>query len=78
LLEIKKKVNGLVLLQCMRITKAGWVFHLHSPKAPLPHHAAGSKWTIAWRIAMMMLRNTAQSNIFSLTSFLVYEGYFPV
>jgi len=36
-------------------------------------HAAGSRWTIVWRIAMMMLRNRVQSNIFTLTSFVVYE-----
>jgi hypothetical protein len=36
---------------------------------PVPlHYAAGRIWMIAWRIAMMMLRNKFQSNIFSLTS----------
>jgi hypothetical protein len=34
----------------------------------LLHYAAGRMWRIAWRIAMMMLRNKFQSNIFSLTS----------
>jgi len=33
---------------------------------------------MVWRIAIMMLRNSVQSNIVSLTSFLVYERYFPL
>jgi hypothetical protein len=34
------------------------------PRDPvLPHYAAGRTWTIAWRIAIIMLRNTDQSNI---------------
>jgi hypothetical protein len=37
----------------------------------LPHYAAGRMWMIAWRIAMMMLRNTDQSNMVMLTSFAV-------
>ena len=31
-------------------------------------YAPGRAWRIAWRIAMMMFKNTFQSNIFSLTS----------
>jgi hypothetical protein len=39
-------------------------FIFFAPRNPvLPHYAAGSRWTIAWRIAMIMLRNTVQSNI---------------
>lgn len=48
------------------------------PRGPvLPHYAAGSKWTIAWRIAMIMLRNTVQSNILAHLLLSLYEGYFP-
>jgi hypothetical protein len=46
------------------IANGRWIFILLVPRDPvLPHYAAGSRWTTAWRIAMIMLRNTVQSNI---------------